>query len=138
MQVCDHNHAPWLASTIALSRAAQERETTLEELKRDLTSQHNEEQVKLSEKHAAEISKLNTLLTDRSSELDLATEELKRLQTAVAKSEQGLGSATGEVEKLRSQVGQLQGELSSAQRQLEGSKKEISQLKVCKLCTLLQ
>ena len=114
----------------ALSEAARDKETALEELKSTLTSQHNDERWKLSETHLAEISKMNSLLADKGAELDLADEELKRLKSAVAKSEQGLGSATGQVEKLRSQVGELQRELSSTQRQLEGSKKDFSQLKV--------
>ena len=115
---------------VALSQAAEEKEATLDELKRTLISQHEDEREKLSEKHQAEITQLNAQLTDKTAELDLATEEIKRLQTAIDRSEQGLGSATGEVEKLRSQVLKLQGELGAAQRQLEGSKKEINQLKV--------
>ena len=116
--------------SVALSQAAEEKEAALDELNRTLNSQHEDERLKLSQKHQAEVTKLNAQLTDKTAELDLATEELRRLQSAIAKSEQGLGSATGEVEKLRSQVLRLQGELSAAQRQLEGSKKEISQLKV--------
>lgn len=113
-----------------LAEAARERETALEELRKKLASQYDEDRWKLSETHLAEISKLNSLLTDKSAELDIATEELKRLRSAVTKSEQGLGSATGQVEKLRSQLGQLQGELSSAKTQLEGSRRENDQLKV--------
>lgn len=114
----------------ALSEVARDKETALEELKRTLTSQHNEERWKLSETHLAEISKLNALLADKGAELELAEEELKRLKSAIAESEQGLGSATGQVEKLRGQVGQLQGELASTRRQLEKSIKDFSQLTV--------
>ena len=116
-----------------MAEAARDKESALEELRKKLASQYDEEQWKLSETHLAEISKLNALLTDKSAELDIAMEELKRLTSAVAKSEQGLGSATGQVEKLRSQLGQLQGELSSAKTQLEGSKRENEQLKVRKI-----
>ena len=115
---------------IALAEAARDRETALEELRKKLASQYDEERWKLSETHLGEISKLNALLTDKSAELDIATEELKRLRSAVAESEQGLGSATGQVEKLRRQLGQLQGEISSTKTQLEGSKRENDQLKV--------
>ena len=107
-----------------------DRETALEELRKKMASQYDEERWKLSETHLAEISKLNALLTDKSAKLDIATEELKRLKSAIARSEQGLGSATGQVEELRSQLGQLQGELSSTKTQLKGSKKENDQLKV--------
>ena len=115
---------------VALADAARNKESALEELRKKLASQYDEERWKLSETHLAEISKLNALLTDKSAELDIAMEELKRLKSAVAKSEQGLGSATGQVEKLRSQLGQLQGELSSTKTLLEGSKRESEQLKV--------
>ena len=115
---------------LALAEAARDRETALEELRKKLASQYDEERWKLSETHLAEISKLNTLLTDKSTELGIAMEELKRLRSAVTRSEQGLGSATGQVEKLRSQLGQIQGELTSTRTQLEGSKRENDQLKV--------
>ena len=115
---------------VALAEAAREREISLEELRKKLASQYDEERWKLSETHLAEISKLNALLTNKSAELGIAVEELKRLRSAVAKSEQGLGSAAGQVEKLRSQLGQIQGELTSTKTQLEGSKRENDQLKV--------
>ena len=123
---------------VALAEAAREREISLEELRKKLASQYDEERWKLSETHLAEISKLNALLTNKSAELGIAMEELKRLRSAVAKSEQGLGSAAGQVEKLRSQLGQIQGELTSTKTQLEGSKRENDQLKVIvlpKKCT---
>ena len=83
---------------VALAESVRGKETALEELRKELVSQHDNEQWKLSEAHSAEISKLNGQLMDKSAELDLATEELKGLKSAVAKSEQGLGSATGQVE----------------------------------------
>ena len=128
--MCATIHDVCIHTYVALAESVRGKETALEELRKELVSQHDNEQWKLSEAHSAEISKLNGLLMDKSAELDLATEELKGLKSAIAKSEQGLGSATGQVEKLRSQLGQLQGELTSTQKHLEGSKKESSQLKV--------
>ena len=128
--MCATIHDVCIHTYVALAESVRGKETALEELRKELVSQHDNEQWKLSEVHSAEISKLNGQLMDKSAELDLATEELKGLKSAVAKSEQGLGSATGQVEKLRSQLGQLQGELTSTQKQLEGSKKESTQLKV--------
>lgn len=118
------------AVCVALAEAARDKESALDELRKKLASQYEEEKWKLSETHLAEMSKLNALLTDKSAELGIAMEELKGLKSAVAKSEEGLGSATGQVEKLRSQLGQIQGELSSTKIQLEGSKRENEQLKV--------
>ena len=115
---------------VELSKAAREKDTALEELRKRLSSQHDCELQNLSENLSAEISRLNALLTDKCAELDLAMEELNRLKSAVARSEQGLGSATGEVEKLRGQLGQLQGELSSVKRELDGSTRENSHQKV--------
>ena len=114
----------------ALAKAVSDREAALEELKKTLDSQYDEERWKLSETHLAEISKLKAVLTDKTAELDVATEELKRLKSAVTKSEQGLGSATEQVETLRSQIGHLQRELSTTKTQLEGGKGENDKLKV--------
>ena len=101
----------------------------LGELKQEILSQKEDEIQILQELHASEVSKLRSELSDKTSRLDLALEELKRLKSDLLKGEKGLGSATSQIDKLREELNQAQSSLLASQRHCEQSMTENAQLK---------
>ena len=101
----------------------------LGELKQEILSQKEDEIQILQGLYASEVSKLRSELSDKTSRLDLALEELKRLKSDLLKGEKGLGSATSQIDKLREELKQAQSGLLASQRHCEQSMTENAQLK---------
>ena len=114
----------------AVLDAMREKEAALDELRAQMESDKEEELKKLKQKLEDEKNQLQSVLSDKTSELDIAREQLKRLEYELAKKEQGMGSVASSLEKLREELMSVQGELAVAQREKDTEMKERIRLQV--------
>lgn len=102
----------------------------MEKLRSEMESEKQEEVARLRQLSENEIGNLRSALFDKTSELELAQEQLKRLEYELSRKEQGMGSVTSSLDKLRTELVSLQGELAAAQRQKEAVTKDKVALQV--------
>lgn len=102
----------------------------LKELEQQFLSQKETEVQNLESLHESVLSRLREELSDKSSQLALALEELKQLKIQLLKEEKGLGSATSQVNMLRLEFNQMQSNLLASQKHCEEAVLENGQLKV--------
>lgn len=121
--VCAH-HCHHSVLCVAAIDAKRDREAAVSELQGQMESEKEEELKKLKQRMEDEISQLRSILSDKSSELDLAQEQLKRLEYELAKKEQGMGSVTSSMEELRAELVNIQGELVVSRKEREAALKE--------------
>ena len=115
----------------ALKEVHTEKNSALEELRRQLKLEREGDTQSLIAEHTHEAAQLRKAVTEKTLELQSALAELEGLRAAAVEREKGLEITTRHVERLKEELSRVHGELRRVQGKWEESKREGEQLKVC-------
>lgn len=107
-----------------------DKEAKLKELKNQMQAQKEGELSELKQRLEGENTQLRGVLSDKSSELELAQVEIERLETELSKREQGLGSAASSLDMLKKELRTVRGEFLVASKDRDENMKKKDKLLV--------